>query len=118
MTTDTTTSDPAQLRAALADYIRGRKTFRTSRVEDAFRTVPRHVFLQVHDEEPAEHLDLWLTTTSPSSFGRLSVGSAAPTTHPAGHHLVINGRGPTVIMVCGAAGEAAHLDRRERLQRG
>lgn len=30
MTSGTTTSDPAQLRAALADYIRGRTTFRTS----------------------------------------------------------------------------------------
>ena len=156
VTTDATTTDPAQLRTALIDYIRGRNTFRTSRVENAFRTVPRHVFLlgvdleaayaprpvvtkcadngtavssasspnlvaemlelidvqpghrvleigaatginaalhedalahalthpvhehwtgiQVHNDEPAEHLDLWLTTTSPSSFGRLSVG--------------------------------------------
>jgi protein-L-isoaspartate(D-aspartate) O-methyltransferase len=53
VTTGTTTSDPAQLRAALADYIRGRKTFRTSRVEDAFRTVPRHVFLPGVDLETA-----------------------------------------------------------------
>lgn len=53
MTTDTTTSDPVQLRAALADYIRGGKTFRTSRVEDAFRTVPRHVFLPGVDLETA-----------------------------------------------------------------
>lgn len=53
MTTGTTTSDPAHLRAALADYIRGRKTFRTSRVEDAFRTVPRHVFLPGVDLETA-----------------------------------------------------------------
>lgn len=53
VTTDTTTSDPAQLRAALADYIRGRKTFRTLRVEDAFRTVPRHVFLPGVDLEAA-----------------------------------------------------------------
>lgn len=123
MTTGTTTSEAAQLGAALADYIRGRKTFRTSRVEDAFRTVPRHVFLpdvdleeayaprqvkraddgtavssasspnlvaemlelldvqpghRVLEMEPAEHLDLWLVTTnSPTSFGRLSAGSAA-----------------------------------------
>ncbi|MGH3980411.1 MAG: hypothetical protein ACRDRZ_15625 [Pseudonocardiaceae bacterium] len=53
MTTDTTAADPGQLRAALADYIRGRKTFRTSRVEDAFRTVPRHVFLPAVDLEAA-----------------------------------------------------------------
>ncbi|MGH4010190.1 MAG: hypothetical protein ACRDTH_18880 [Pseudonocardiaceae bacterium] len=34
--------------------------------------------IKVHDDEPAEHLDLWLTTTnSPHSFGQLSVGSAA-----------------------------------------
>ncbi|MBA2310626.1 MAG: methyltransferase, FxLD system, partial [Pseudonocardiales bacterium] len=45
VTTDTTAADPGQLRAALADYIRDRKTFRTPQVEDAFRTVPRHVFL-------------------------------------------------------------------------
>ena len=32
--------------------------------------------VQVHDEEPAQHLDLWLTTNSPSSFGRLSVSTA------------------------------------------
>lgn len=53
VSTDTTTSDTVQLRAALADYIRGRKTFRTSRVEDAFRTVPRHVFLPGVDLETA-----------------------------------------------------------------
>jgi protein-L-isoaspartate(D-aspartate) O-methyltransferase len=53
VTTDTTISDPAQLRMALADYIRGRKTFRTSRVEHAFRTVPRHVFLPGVDLETA-----------------------------------------------------------------
>lgn len=53
MTADPTSSDPAQLRAALADYIRGRKTFRTARVEDAFRTVPRHVFLPGVDLEAA-----------------------------------------------------------------
>jgi methyltransferase of FxLD system len=38
---------------ALADYIRGRKTFRTSRVEHAFQTVPRHVFLPGVDLEAA-----------------------------------------------------------------
>lgn len=53
VSTVTTTSDPAQLRTALADYIRGRKTFRTSRVEHAFRTVPRHVFLPGVDLETA-----------------------------------------------------------------
>lgn len=44
-TTDTTTPDPQQLRVALADHIRGRGTFRSPRVEAAFRTVPRHLFL-------------------------------------------------------------------------
>jgi protein-L-isoaspartate O-methyltransferase len=36
---------PKQLRTALADYVRGRGTFRTPRVEAASRTVPRHLFL-------------------------------------------------------------------------
>ncbi|MCY7341859.1 MAG: methyltransferase, FxLD system, partial [Pseudonocardia sp.] len=35
----------AQLRDGLADYIRGRGTFRSAAVERAFRTVPRHLFL-------------------------------------------------------------------------
>lgn len=43
--TDTTVPDAEQLRANLADYIRGRRTFRSPRVEAAFRTVPRHLFL-------------------------------------------------------------------------
>jgi len=34
-----------QLRAALADYIKSWRTFRTPQVEAAFRTVPRHLFL-------------------------------------------------------------------------
>jgi len=33
--------------------------------------------LQVRHDEPAEHLDLWLATNSGTSFGQLSVGSAA-----------------------------------------
>lgn len=44
-TMDTATPDPETLRTALADYIRGRGTFRTAEVEAAFRTVPRHRFL-------------------------------------------------------------------------
>ncbi|HEY3893782.1 MAG TPA: methyltransferase, FxLD system [Pseudonocardiaceae bacterium] len=44
-TTDTATPGPEQLRTALADYIRGRGTFRTPQVEAAFRAVPRHLFL-------------------------------------------------------------------------
>ncbi|NRQ30615.1 methyltransferase, FxLD system [Nonomuraea sp. NN258] len=39
------TPSPEQLRDALADYIRGRGTFTTERVEAAFLTVPRHLFL-------------------------------------------------------------------------
>jgi protein-L-isoaspartate O-methyltransferase len=35
----------AQLRDALADYIKGWGTFQTPQVEAAFRTVPRHLFL-------------------------------------------------------------------------
>jgi protein-L-isoaspartate(D-aspartate) O-methyltransferase len=45
VTTDTTVPDAEQLRANLTDYIRGRRTFRTPRVEAAFRAVPRHLFL-------------------------------------------------------------------------
>ncbi|MGQ0717293.1 MAG: methyltransferase, FxLD system [Pseudonocardiales bacterium] len=45
MTVNTTASDPGQLRAALADYISCRGTFRTPQVEAAFRAVPRHLFL-------------------------------------------------------------------------
>lgn len=53
MLTDTTPAEPAQPRAALADYIRSRETFRTARVENAFRTVPRHLFLPDVDLEAA-----------------------------------------------------------------
>ncbi|MGH3799889.1 MAG: methyltransferase, FxLD system [Pseudonocardiaceae bacterium] len=45
MTTDTTTADPEQLRQALVSFIDGFGTFRTTQVKDAFRTVPRHLFL-------------------------------------------------------------------------
>ncbi len=57
VTTDTTTADPEQLRSALADYIRGRHTFRTPfrtpQVEAAFRAVPRHLFLPGMDVQTA-----------------------------------------------------------------
>lgn len=43
--TTTTTADPEQLREALVSFIDGLGTFRTSQVKDAFRAVPRHVFL-------------------------------------------------------------------------
>ncbi len=33
--------------------------------------------IQIRDDEPAEHLDLWLLTTGSGSFGRLSVGPVA-----------------------------------------
>lgn len=42
---EATAADPAALRTALADHIRDRGTFRSARVETAFRTVPRHLFL-------------------------------------------------------------------------
>jgi protein-L-isoaspartate(D-aspartate) O-methyltransferase len=45
VTTGTVSPDPTALRAALVEHIRGRGTFRTSRVETAFLTVPRHLFL-------------------------------------------------------------------------
>lgn len=45
VTTDITVPDPAQLRAALTDRIRSRGTFQSPRVEAAFRTVSRHLFL-------------------------------------------------------------------------
>ncbi|MGH3838124.1 MAG: methyltransferase, FxLD system, partial [Pseudonocardiaceae bacterium] len=35
--------------------------------------------IHVRHDEPAEHLDLWLATTTASNFGRLSVGSHART---------------------------------------
>ncbi|MEO7193471.1 MAG: methyltransferase, FxLD system [Pseudonocardiaceae bacterium] len=41
----TTTTDPEQLRQDLVSFIDGFGTFRTARVKDAFRTVPRHLFL-------------------------------------------------------------------------
>jgi protein-L-isoaspartate(D-aspartate) O-methyltransferase len=44
-TTHTLSPDPAILRTALVDHLRGRGTFRTPRVEAAFLTVPRHLFL-------------------------------------------------------------------------
>ncbi|GAA4239285.1 methyltransferase, FxLD system [Actinomadura meridiana] len=52
VTTDLSASvshDPAQLRQALADRILGRGTFRTAAVEEAFRTVPRELFLNSVD---------------------------------------------------------------------
>jgi protein-L-isoaspartate(D-aspartate) O-methyltransferase len=45
MTTDPPTADPEQLREALVALIDGLGTFRTPQVKDAFRTVPRHLFL-------------------------------------------------------------------------
>ncbi|MGH3842325.1 MAG: hypothetical protein ACRDS0_12890 [Pseudonocardiaceae bacterium] len=42
-------------------------------------TYPAHqqwTDVQIHDDEPVEHLDLWLATTA-SNFARLSVGSQA-----------------------------------------
>jgi protein-L-isoaspartate(D-aspartate) O-methyltransferase len=48
-----TTATPEQLRADLVRYIRGRGTFRTPRVEAAFETVPRHLFLPTIDLETA-----------------------------------------------------------------
>lgn len=44
-TTTTTTADPEQLREALVSFIDGFGTFRTTQVKDAFRAVPRHMFL-------------------------------------------------------------------------
>lgn len=44
-TTNTTTADPEQLREALVSFIDGLGTFRTTQVKEAFRTVPRHLFL-------------------------------------------------------------------------
>jgi protein-L-isoaspartate(D-aspartate) O-methyltransferase len=46
-------AEAERLRAALADHMRGRRTFRTAQVENAFRTVPRHVFLPTVDLEAA-----------------------------------------------------------------
>lgn len=45
MSTETTTADPTQLRAALTDRLRQRSRIRTPHVEAAFRAVPRHLFL-------------------------------------------------------------------------
>lgn len=42
---EATAAYPAEIRTALADHIRGRGTFRSARVETAFRMVPRHLFL-------------------------------------------------------------------------
>ncbi len=53
VTTDTTITDPAKLRAALTDHIRQRHTFRTPQVEKAFRAVPRHLFLPGMDVQTA-----------------------------------------------------------------
>ncbi len=44
-TTNTTTADPEQLREALVSFIDSFGTFRTPQVKDAFRAVPRHLFL-------------------------------------------------------------------------
>ncbi|OLL75602.1 Protein-L-isoaspartate O-methyltransferase [Pseudonocardia sp. Ae263_Ps1] len=45
--------DADRLRAALADHIRARGTFRTAAVEQAFRSVPRHLFLPEVDAATA-----------------------------------------------------------------
>src|SRR5262249_31078336 len=50
---NTTQATPEQLRAALVDYIKGRRTFQTPQVEVAFRAVPRHLFLPGVDLETA-----------------------------------------------------------------
>ncbi|GAA2148818.1 methyltransferase, FxLD system [Actinomadura napierensis] len=52
MTIDTQPT-PEQLREALVDRIRGLGAFRTPQVEQAFRTVPRHLFLPGVDMETA-----------------------------------------------------------------
>ncbi|MCK9895026.1 methyltransferase, FxLD system [Frankia sp. AgB32] len=40
---------------------------------------PRWTGIRVRHDEPAEHLDLWLATTTDRQFGRLSVSTAART---------------------------------------
>ncbi|MCL2586369.1 MAG: hypothetical protein FWE35_28395 [Streptosporangiales bacterium] len=52
-TDDADESTASRLRNHLADWIRGRGTFRTSQVEHAFRTVSRHQFLPGHSMEEA-----------------------------------------------------------------
>lgn len=44
-TAEALTVEADRLRAGLVGYIRSRGTFRTAAVEDAFQTVPRHLFL-------------------------------------------------------------------------
>jgi protein-L-isoaspartate(D-aspartate) O-methyltransferase len=51
--TNTATPDAEQLRAALTDYIRRRRTFRAPQVEAAFLAVPRHLFLPGVDLQTA-----------------------------------------------------------------
>ncbi|GAA4612831.1 methyltransferase, FxLD system [Actinoallomurus liliacearum] len=65
VTTDTSNLDPAQLRAALVDYIRRRGTFRTSQVERAFLTVPRHLFLEGVDLATAYAPQIVVTKRAP-----------------------------------------------------
>lgn len=47
---------------------------------DQALTYPAHPHwtgIQIRDDEPVAHLDLWLATTGSGNFGRLSVGAAA-----------------------------------------
>ena len=50
---DTDENEAFRLRNGLADWIRGRGTFQTPEVEQAFRTVSRHHFLPEHSLEEA-----------------------------------------------------------------
>ncbi|MCM3886834.1 methyltransferase, FxLD system [Frankia sp. R82] len=76
---------------------------------DALRHPPHQQWTGIHvrHDEPAEHLDLWLATTTDRPFGRLSVGATARTT----------GRANPALRWAGAAlhdgGTLAYLTARE-----
>jgi protein-L-isoaspartate(D-aspartate) O-methyltransferase len=64
-----------QLRGSLADHIKSFGTFRTPRVETAFRTVPRHLFLPGSSLEEAYSRDPVVTRRAPDGTSLSSASS-------------------------------------------
>jgi protein-L-isoaspartate(D-aspartate) O-methyltransferase len=65
----------AQLRDALADYIKGWGTFKTPQVEAAFRTVPRHLFLPGSSLDEAYSKNPVVTRRTPDGTSLSSASS-------------------------------------------
>jgi protein-L-isoaspartate(D-aspartate) O-methyltransferase len=75
MTADNTGERAAALRNELADWIKGRGTFATHRVEQAFRAVSRHDFLPGHSLEDAYSRKPVVTRRAPDGSSTSSASS-------------------------------------------